>query len=39
MTDGETLDEVLFNASEALSGIYGMDAGRKPTDPRSLSRR
>ena len=35
MTDGETLDEALFNASEALSGILGwmLDENRPIPDP------
>lgn len=35
MTDGETLDEALFNASEALSGILGwmLDENRPLPDP------
>ena len=35
MTDGETLDEALFNASEALSGILGwmLDENQPIPDP------
>ena len=35
LTDGETLDEALFNASEALSGILGwmLDENRPIPDP------
>lgn len=35
MTDGETLDEALFNASEALSGILGwmLDDNRPIPEP------
>lgn len=35
MTDGETLDEALFNASEALSGILGwmLDNNRPIPEP------
>jgi antitoxin HicB len=35
MTDGETLDEALFNASEALSGVLGwmLDENRPIPDP------
>ena len=35
MTDGETLDEALFNASEALSGILGwmLDENRPIPEP------